>query len=68
MHQIFAGITANVNICADKFFKELMYKIFQLNMIVIQKQLHGRLWFFSQLDPVDLDKACIDKIYHSQDA
>ena len=45
-----------------------MYKIFQLNMIVIQKQLHGRHWYFSQLDPVALDKACIDKIYHSQDA
>jgi hypothetical protein len=37
-------------------------------MIVIQKQLHGRHWYFSQLDPVALDKACIDKIYHSQDA
>ena len=45
-----------------------MYKIFQLNMIVIQNQLHGRHWYFSQLDPVALDKACIDKIYHSQDA
>ena len=37
-------------------------------MIVIQNQLHGRHWYFSQLDPVALDKACIDKIYHSQDA